>query len=97
MIALPLDKQLLYRQNGYTFGYPSCCIEHFIKKATYDYWYDDLDYTNPFKDTGFIACKSCATKVAHLSKFEASYLLLGRDIFTSPKRLTTIPNGSRTK
>lgn len=72
------------RTNGYRFGYPSCCIEHFVDNCSRDYWFYDNKYDQRFIGTGYVPCPSCTLKVKDLPISLASTVLLGRNIFINP-------------
>ena len=75
------------KANGQRFGYPSCCIEHFIDNCNTPYWFYNSNYDQRFVGTGYVPCPSCTAKVKDLPINRASVILLGRDIFTNPMEL----------
>ena len=63
------EQQWHYHYQGTKFGYPECCIKHFMEKCTYDWWFYDLPYYNVWKDDentlkleGYIPCEKCSNK-----------------------------------
>jgi hypothetical protein len=46
------ERQHHWYQNGLLFGYPVCCIEHFVQNGKHE--------EGPWIGTGYIACPKCA-------------------------------------
>ncbi len=64
--------QQSWRENGAMFGYPQCCIDWFVERATKIMQAKTMDEINPVAAVfpsqqgysyGFIPCPECAKKV----------------------------------
>lgn len=51
-----------WRMQGRQFGYPICCIQHFVNNAAPTLEWADYREQNVFKGTGFVACPTCNAK-----------------------------------
>lgn len=47
---------------GTTFGYPKCCINHFIHNAAPTDEWAEYQKDNPLAGTGFVPCPVCKDK-----------------------------------
>lgn len=54
-------KECLWRWNGLLLGYPECCVENFVARATEIHASGHSNKGHDvFKGSGFLACDACA-------------------------------------
>lgn len=56
------EEVFFWRMQGRQFGYPICCINHFVENASpTPEWAEYMD-SNPLTGTGFVPCPNCKDK-----------------------------------
>ena len=51
-------------ENGRKFGYPECCIKHFVANYKTKFWFESIPWytSRTLRLNGYIPCKLCANK-----------------------------------